>query len=106
MMILGCLMASLVGAQNDPMRPENYIEKNFAMDANGKVVNQNLMLTLIYVSEKQRYAVVNDKILKRNDTVLGNTILEINPNNIVVSKHGIDKTLLLIRNEVSIRNDE
>lgn len=101
-MTLGCLMTFLVSAQNDPTRPEDYVAAN----VEGKVVNENLMLTLIYVSEEKRYAVVNDKILKQNDTVLGNTILEINTNHIVVSKNGEDKTLLLIKNAVSIRNDK
>ncbi|PCJ18502.1 MAG: hypothetical protein COB04_07275 [Gammaproteobacteria bacterium] len=105
--IVACIAVNaLIGAPalsaNDPTRPEHYV----ALSADGEQQKEILKLSLIYVSDESRYAVVNDRVLKETDTVLGNKILKIKSNYIVVSRDGIEETLYLISSAVSIRTDE
>lgn len=77
----------------DPMRPQ-YAYLGKMSDSTEKILN-TMKLTMTYVSEGHRYAVINGAKINEGDQVDGTTIVSILPGSVVMDRDG-DKILLKV----------
>lgn len=89
--LAGTAMQSIAQPLRDPTRPPN-----FAMPrASEEPLQADLVLQTVLVSPDRRNAVVNGRLVRVGDSVLGMRVVEIRESAVVLEGNGEQRTLLL-----------
>lgn len=80
----------------DPTRPDYFVEDSGDQEGGSESID----LSLIFVSGKVSYAVVNGKLVKEKDPVAGGSVLSIEKNKVVIERNGKSIELTLVANVI------